>query len=69
MTDYTGQNLVLVDPSTGQSRQVTKFPGYLDSCSFASGAPVAACTVETTQRPQEVALVHLDTGVATCSPN
>jgi dipeptidyl aminopeptidase/acylaminoacyl peptidase len=63
MTDYTGQNLVLVDPSTRQSRQVTKFPGYLDSCSFASGAPVAACTVETTQRPQEVALVHLDTGV------
>ncbi|HXK36545.1 MAG TPA: Atxe2 family lasso peptide isopeptidase [Candidatus Paceibacterota bacterium] len=61
-TDYTDQNLFVADPSTNQSRQLTKLPGYLDSCSFAGGALVAACTVESLQRPQEIAVVHLDTG-------
>jgi len=61
-TGYTDQNLFVADPSTNQSRQLTKLPGYLDSCSFASGALVAACTVESLQRPQEIAVVHLDTG-------
>jgi dipeptidyl aminopeptidase/acylaminoacyl peptidase len=62
MTDYTDQNLFVADPGAGQSRQLTSVPGYLNSCSFAGGAPVAACTLESTQRPEEVALVHLDSG-------
>jgi dipeptidyl aminopeptidase/acylaminoacyl peptidase len=61
-TDYTGQNLFVADPSASQSKQLTKVSAYLDTCSFARTAVVAACTVESTQRPQDVALVHLDTG-------
>lgn len=62
MTDYTDQNLFVTEPGSGRSRQLTKVPGYLDTCSFAATSAVAACTVESTQRPQEIALVHLDTG-------
>lgn len=61
-TDHTDQNLFVSDASTGESKQLTKVSGYLDSCSFAGNALVAACTIESGQRPQDVALVHLDTG-------
>jgi dipeptidyl aminopeptidase/acylaminoacyl peptidase len=63
MTDYTDQNLFVADPSTSQSKQLTKISAYLDTCSFAKTAAVAACIVESAQQPQEIALVHLETGV------
>jgi dipeptidyl aminopeptidase/acylaminoacyl peptidase len=62
MTDYTGQNLFVADLATGGSHQLTEVSGYLDTCSFAKTNMLAACTLEATQRPQEVAVVHLDTG-------
>ena len=61
-TDYTDQNLFVADPSTNQSQQLTKVSAYLDTCSFAKAASVAVCTIESSQRPQDLALVHLDTG-------
>ena len=61
-TDYTDQNLFVTDAVGGEPRQVTKVSGYLDACSYARTAPVAVCTMESAQRPQELVLVHLDTG-------
>jgi dipeptidyl aminopeptidase/acylaminoacyl peptidase len=62
MTDHTGQNVFVTEPETPTARPLTNVPGYLDTCSFAKASAVAACTLESAQKPQEVALVHLDTG-------
>jgi dipeptidyl aminopeptidase/acylaminoacyl peptidase len=61
-TNYTGENIFEADPKTRQSRQVTHGAEYLYACSYAAAAPVAACTLESTQEPREIALVHLGSG-------
>ena len=62
--DYTASNIWVGDVELHSSHPVTHSGLFYNNCTFAADAsqPTAACAVETTVRPKEVATIDLRTG-------